>query len=164
MSFFQRPCPAPFPSVSSSFPQPHPGPPCCLYNLLEGQPENSWPLGGKYCLISNPSRYSGLHPPCFLQHVQRQHLSVNPQGWAKGTKYLLEVHQLASLQRQLGSQGFRLPLWELALQASWGQTLTTLLPKLQTYPWTKSPLHFYGTSGLLPLTSLFLSQLLIPTI
>ena len=41
--------------------------------------------------------------------------------------------------------------------------LTTLLLKLQTYPWIKSPLHFYGTSGLLPLTNLFLSQLLTPT-
>ena len=49
-------------------------PQCCLYNLLEGQPDNSWPLGGKYCIISNSSRYSGLHLPCFLQHVQQQHL------------------------------------------------------------------------------------------
>ena len=56
-----------------------------------------------------------------------------------------------------------MPLWELALQAVWAQTLTTLLLKLQTYPWIKSPLHFYGTSGLLPLTNLFLSHLLTPT-
>ena len=77
MSFFQTLCPAPFPSVSCSFPEPHAGPQCHLYNLLEGQPENSWPLGGKYCIISNPSRYSALHLPCFLQHVQQQHLSVN---------------------------------------------------------------------------------------
>ena len=46
----------PFPPVSCSFPQPCPGPQCCLYNHLEGQPENSWPLGGKYCKIPNPSR------------------------------------------------------------------------------------------------------------
>ena len=38
----------------------------------------------------------------------------------------------------------------------------TLL-KLQTNPRIKSPFHFYGTSGLLPLTNLFLSQLLTPT-
>ena len=25
-----------------------------LNNLLEGQPENSWTLGGKYCIIPNP--------------------------------------------------------------------------------------------------------------
>jgi len=75
MSFFQKLCPARFPPVSCSFPEPCPGPQCCLYNLLEGQPENSWPLRGKYCIISNPSRYSGLHLPCFLQHVQHQHLS-----------------------------------------------------------------------------------------
>ena len=59
--FFQKLCPAPFPPVSCSFPEPRLVPQLCLYNLLEGQPENSWPLGGKYCIISNPSRYSGLH-------------------------------------------------------------------------------------------------------
>ena len=75
MSFFQKLCPAPFPPISCSFPGPLNGPQFCLYNLLEGQPENSWPLGGKYCRISNPSRYSGLHLLCFLQHVQQQHLS-----------------------------------------------------------------------------------------
>ena len=52
-----------------------------------------------------------------------------------------------------------MPLWELVLQTVWAQTLTTLLLKLQTYPKIKSPLHFYGTSGLLPLINLFLSQL-----
>ena len=52
MSFFQRLCSAPFPPVSCSFPQPHPGPQCCLYHFLERQPENSWPW--KYCIISNP--------------------------------------------------------------------------------------------------------------
>ena len=45
MSFFQKSCPAPFPPVSCSSPEPHPGPQCCLYNLLKGQPENSWTLG-----------------------------------------------------------------------------------------------------------------------
>ena len=44
-----------------------------------------------------------------------------------------------------------------------GQSLTTLLLKLQTYPRIKSPLHFYGISGLLPLINLFLSHLLTPT-
>ena len=51
------------------FLSPYLGPQCCFYNLLEGQPENSWPLEGKCCIIFNPSRYSGLHLPCFLQHV-----------------------------------------------------------------------------------------------
>ena len=37
-----------------------------LNTLLEGQPEKSWTLGGKYCIISNPFRYSGLNPPGFL--------------------------------------------------------------------------------------------------
>ena len=56
-----------------------------------------------------------------------------------------------------------MPLWELALQAIWALNFTTFLLKLQTYPWIKFPLHFYGTSGLLPLTNLFLSHLLTPT-
>ena len=99
-----------------------------------GQQETSWPLGGKCCIISTPSRDSGLLLSCFLQCVEQQHLSVNPLGWATGTLYLLEVHLLASAQGQLGFQGQCLPLWELALQTIWAQTLTTLLLKLQTYP------------------------------
>ena len=155
--------PCPFPPVSHSFPEPCPGTQCYLYNLLAGQPESSWHLGGKYCIISNPW-YSGLHLPCFLQHVQQQHLSVNPLGWVSGTQCLLEAHLLvASLQGQLAFQGQCLPSWELGLQAIWAQTFTTLLLKLQTYPLIKSPLHFYGTSGLLPLINLFLSHLLSPT-
>ena len=163
MSFSQKWCPAPFTPVSCSFPEPCPGPQCCLHSLLEGQLENSWSLGGKCCITSNPSRYPGLRLPCFLQHVQDQHLPVSPLGWATGTQCLLEAHLLASLQRQLGFQGYWSPPWESALQAVWAQTLTTLLLKLQTYPWIKSPLCFYGTSGLLPLTNLFLSQLLTLT-
>ena len=46
MSFFQRLCSARFPPVSSSFPEPHPDPQGCLYNLLERQPEHSWPWEG----------------------------------------------------------------------------------------------------------------------
>ena len=105
MSFFQKLCPDPFPSVSCCFPEPRLGPQCCLYSLLDGQPENSWSLGGKYCIISNPSRESGLHLPCFL-HVQQQHLSVNTLGRVTGTQCLLEVYLLvASLQEQLDFQG-----------------------------------------------------------
>ena len=70
---------------------------------------------------------------------------------------------MASLQGQLGFQGQCLPLWELALKAIWGQTLTTLLLKLQIYCQIKFLFHFYGTSGLLPLINLFLSHLLTPT-
>ena len=84
MSFFQKLCPAPFPPGSSSSPGPSIGPQF-FYNLLEEQPENSWHLGGKWCIISNPSRYSGLHLPCFLQHVQQQLLSVNPLGQMRHT-------------------------------------------------------------------------------
>ena len=42
MSFFQSLCSALFPPVSCSFPEPHPDTQG-LYNLLERQPENSWP-------------------------------------------------------------------------------------------------------------------------
>ena len=71
-----------------------------------GQPENSWFLGGKYCIISNPPRYSGPHLLRFLQLVQQQHFSVNPLGQTTGTQCLLEVHLLvASFQGQLGFQG-----------------------------------------------------------
>ena len=90
MSFFQKLC-------SCFSPEPCPGPQYCLYNLLEGQPGNSWPLGEKCCIISNLSRYSGLHLLCFLQRVQQQHLSVNLLGRVTGTQCLLEVHLLASL-------------------------------------------------------------------
>ena len=163
MSFFQKLCPAPVPPVSCSFHEPHLGPQYCVYNLLEGQPEDNWPWGGKYCIVSNPSRESGLHLPCFL-HVWQQRLSVDLLGWVTGTQYLPEVHLLvASLQGQLGFQGQCLSLWELALQAVWAQILIILLLKLQTYPQIKSPLHFYGTYGLLPIINLSLSHLLTPT-
>ena len=53
MSFFQWLCSAPFPPVSCSFPEAHPDPQGCLYNLLEIKPENSWPWEG-ISIISNP--------------------------------------------------------------------------------------------------------------
>ena len=102
---FLKVCPAPLPPVSCFFPEPHPGPQCCLYNILEGQQENSWPFIRKYCIMSKSSRDSGLHLPCFLQHVCQQHLSVNLRGRVIGPQCLLEVHLLASLQRWLGFQG-----------------------------------------------------------
>ena len=104
MSFFQKLCPALFPPVSCSFPEPHLGPQCCLYNLLEGQRENNWPLGGKYCIISSPSRYSGLRLLCFL-YVQQRHLSVDPLGQATGTRCLLEVHLLGIPSKRIGLPG-----------------------------------------------------------
>ena len=44
-----------------------------------------------------------------------------------------------------------------------GLNVSTLFQKLQTYPWLKSPLYFYGISCLFPLINLSLSQLLTPT-
>ena len=139
-----------------------PGPQYCLYNLLEGQPENSWPLGKKYYVISNPSRYSDLHLPCFLQHVRQQPLSVDLLGWVTGTQCLLEVI-CWWYPRAVGLLGIMFATLGVALQAVWAQTITTLILKLQTYSQIKSPLHFCGTCGLLPLINLFLSHLLTPT-
>ena len=51
MSFFQRLFSAPFPPVSWSLPEPHPDPQGCLYNLLERQPENSWPWEGNPLIL-----------------------------------------------------------------------------------------------------------------
>ena len=65
--------------------------------------------------------------------------------------------------RAVGPPGISFPLWELALKAVWTQILTTFSLKLQTYPRIKSPLHFYGTSRLLPLISLFFNHLPTPT-
>ena len=79
---------------------------CCLYNLMGGQPENSWPLGGKYCVISNPSGHSGLHLPCFLQHLQHQHLSVKRLGWVTGTPTCSSVGGI--LSRETGLPGIML--------------------------------------------------------
>ena len=99
------PCPLLSCFHEPAFPEPCLDPQCCLYDLLEGQPENSWLLGKKYCIISNLSRYSGFHVPRFLEHVQ-QPFSVNPLGQATGTQCPLEVHLwVASLQGQLGFRG-----------------------------------------------------------
>ena len=137
------------------------GPQCCLYNLLEGQPESIWPLGEKHCIISNPSRYSGLYLPCFLQHVWQQHLSVNRlRQWQA---QMPRSPSVGISSRAVGPPGISFPLWELALKAVWTQILTTFSLKLQTYPRIKSPLHFYGTSRLLPLISLFFNHLPTPT-
>ena len=105
MSFFEKLCPDSFPPVSCSFPELHLGPQWCLYNILEGQPENSWPLGEKNVQYPSP-----LDSQPFIFHVsynmQQQHLSVDPPGWVTNTQCLLEVHLLvASLQGQLGFQG-----------------------------------------------------------
>ena len=65
MPFFQKLCPATSVPVSCSFLEPCPGLQCCLYNLLTEQPENSWPLGGKYCAttasLSEPTSVCDRH-------------------------------------------------------------------------------------------------------
>ena len=47
MSFFQRLCSAPFAPVSCSFPEPHLGLQCCLYNLLGENQKIDGPWEGK---------------------------------------------------------------------------------------------------------------------
>ena len=59
MSFFQRLYSVPFPPVSCSFPEPLPDPQG-FYNLLERQPENSWPWEGNTLFNiqpPNPTQY-----------------------------------------------------------------------------------------------------------
>ena len=161
ISFFQKLCRACFYPVSCSFPEPYLRPQCCLYNILAGQPENSWPLGGNYCTISKPLRYSGLHLPCFLQHVCQQHLSVNPLGQVTGTQCLVGVHLLVtSLQGQFGFQRQCLLLhFGVSPAGCLGSNLYHPSCKATKIPLIKLPLHFYGTSDLLPLINLFLSHL-----
>ena len=69
---------------------------------------------------------------------------------------------VASLPRAVGLLGIMFVTLGVP-QAIWAQTVDTLLLKLQTYPQIKTLLHFYGTFGLLPFISLFLSHLLTPT-
>ena len=54
-------------------------------------------MGRKYCIITNISRYSGLHLPCFLQYVQQQHLSVNLLGQIVCTQCLPEVPSVGGI-------------------------------------------------------------------
>ena len=119
MASFQKLCPAPFPPVSCSFPEPCLGPQCCLYNLVVGQPENSWPLGGKYCIISNPS--IGFHLPCFLKHAQKQHISVDQLWRVTGTN----TCQKSTCWSHPSNWQLIFLLWDLAPQAIWAQSLTT---------------------------------------
>ena len=60
MSFFQRLCSAPFLPVSCSLPGPHPDPQGCLYNLLERQPENSWPWEGNPLILPSTGHTEDL--------------------------------------------------------------------------------------------------------
>ena len=138
-------------------------PQSCFYNLLEGQPGNSWPLGGKYCIIANPSRYSGLHLPCFLQHVQYQHFSVNLLE--VGDRHTMTVRSPsvgAIPSRAIGLLGIVFATLGVSPAGPLGLNPDHPSPKV-TYPHIKSPLHFYGISGPLSFINLFLSHLLTPT-
>ena len=108
------------------FPEPCLSPQCCLYSLLEEQPENSWPLGGKCCIISNPSRYSGLHLPCFL-HVQHQHET--------GTRCLLEVDLLvAPPSRAIGLPAIMFATLGVSPEGFWGPNPYQPSPKVTNIP------------------------------
>ena len=165
--FFQKLCPAPFPPVSRSFLEMF-VPQCCLYNLLEGQPENNWPLGGKYCIISNPSRYSGLHLPYFFFATCATTTSLGEHI------KMVDRHTMPARSppvgissREIGLPGISFAIEGVSPAGCQIQILTqihtTFLLKLQIYPWIKSPLHFYGISGLLSLNNLFLNHLPTPT-
>ena len=163
MSFFQKLC-LPASLLFHVLPEPCPGPQCWLCNFLEGQPESSWPLGEKYCITSNPSGYSGLHLLCFLQHVQHQHLSEPARVGDRHTTPAGSPSVGGISSRATGLPGTMFAILGVSPAGRLGPNPCTLLLKLQTNPRIKSPLHFYGISGLLSLIDLFLSHLLTPTI
>lgn len=114
-----------------SFREPRRDPQCCLCNFLAGQPENGWPLEGKYCILPNPSRESGesgLHVQVPYNMYEK---SISQWTCWTGGRYPMpaEVHLLmTSLRGQRSFQKQCLLLWELRLQAIWAQT--TLFLKL----------------------------------
>ena len=157
---FSKVVPCPLPSCFMLFSWAH----IVASTIFWMEKQNSRPLRGKYCIISNPSRYSRIYLPHFLQHVQQQHLSVDTLGWMTGTQFLLEIHLLvASLQGQIGLPGTIFATLGISPTGCLGPNPCHPSP-IQTYPPIKSPLYFYGTSGLLPLINLSLSHLLTPTI
>ena len=161
MSLFQKLCPAPSHPVLCSFPEPNLGPQCCLYPLLEKQPENSWPLGKKYCITPNISRYSGLHLPCFLQYVQ-QHLSVNLLGQMTGTQCLPEVPSVGGIpSRAIELPGIMFATLGVSPAGCLGSNPYHPSPKVTNIPLHQTSTPLYGTSGLLSY-QFFLSHLLTP--
>ena len=126
--------PCSLPSCFMLFPEPHSDPQSCLYNLLEGQPENSWPLAGKCCIISNLSRYSALHLPCFLQHVQQQHLSVNP--FRVGNKHTMPARNpsVGIPSKAVGFPGIMFATWGISPAGCLGPDPYNPSPKVINIP------------------------------
>ena len=121
-------------------------------------------MGEKCCIISNLSRYSGLHLPCFLQHVQQQHLLSGPAR--VGDRHTMSVRSPSFggiPSRATGFPGIMFATVGVSSSGRLGPNPYHTSPKVTNYPQIKSPLHFYGTPGLLPLINLFLGYLLTPT-
>ena len=156
MSLFQTLCPAPFPPVSSSFPEPRPSPQCCLYNLLDGQPENSCPLGGKYCITQSlwifRSSSSTFPATCATMASLSEPAKVGDRHTVPARSPSIGIPSKA-----IGLPGIMLATLGISLAGHLGPNPYHLSPKLTNIPQIKSPLHFYGTFDLLPLINLFLT-------
>ena len=164
MSFFQKLGPSPFTAIPCSFPEPVLGPQCCLYNLLEGQLENSRPLGEKYCndiqsfLRFRPS--SSIFPTTCSTTAPLSELA------REGDRHAIPARSPSVggiPSRAIQLPGIMFATLGVSPAGHLGLNPYHPSPKITTQPWIKSPLHFYATSGLLPLINLFLSQLLTPT-
>ena len=81
--------------------------------------------------VSSLSRYSGLHLPCFLQHVQQQHLSLNPLGWVTGTP--VKSPSVGNPSRATGLPGMMFATLGVNPAGHLGP-LTTLLLKVTKIP------------------------------
>ena len=84
---------------------------------------------------------------------------MNPIEWVTDTQCLLEIHLLVAT----GLPGIMFDTLGISPAGHLGPNPYHPSPKVTNIPPDQSPLHFYGTSGLLPLTNLFLSQLLTLT-
>ena len=115
-------------------------------------------------MISNPSRFSGLHLPCFLQHVQQQQSLSEPTRVADRHTMPARSPSVGIPSKAIGLPGIRFDTLGVSPAGHLGPNPYHPSPKVTNIPPDQSPLHFYGTSGLLPLINLFLSQLLTPII
>ena len=89
---------------------------------------------------------------------------MNPLGRVTGTHRPARSPSVGGIpSRAIGLPGTRFVTLGVSPAGRLGPNPYYPSPKVKTYPQIKSPHHFYGTSGLLPLINLFLSRLLMPT-
>ena len=119
-------------------------------------------LGREILYNIHPSGYSGFHLPCFPQHVQHQHLPLDPPG---RVTVPARSPSAGIPSKAIGLPGIMLATLGVRPAGRLGPNPYHPSPKVTNIPLDKisTPL-LNGTSGLLPLTNLLLSQLLTPTV